>query len=45
MFSQTNSFVALCECKGAGVAQSVRCLTTDWATGFRSPGEAKHLFY
>jgi hypothetical protein len=26
---------------GAGVAQSVWCLTTDWTTGGRSPAEAK----
>jgi hypothetical protein len=26
---------------GAGIAQSVQCLTTDWTTGVRSPEEAK----
>jgi hypothetical protein len=26
---------------GAGAAQSVQCLTTDWATGVRSPTEAE----
>jgi hypothetical protein len=26
---------------GAGVAQSVKCLTTDWTTGVRSPTEAE----
>jgi hypothetical protein len=28
-------------CTGAGLAQSVYCLTTDWTTGVRSPAEAK----
>jgi hypothetical protein len=26
---------------GAGVAQSVQCLTTDWTTGVRSPAETE----
>jgi hypothetical protein len=26
---------------GAGVTQSLLCLTTDWTTGVRSPAEAK----
>jgi hypothetical protein len=26
---------------GAGVSQSVECLTTDWTTGVRSPTEAE----
>jgi hypothetical protein len=28
---------------GAGVAQSVLCLTTDWTTGVRSPTEAENF--
>jgi hypothetical protein len=28
-------------CLGAGVAQSVQCLTTDWTTGVRSPTEVE----
>jgi hypothetical protein len=28
----------------AGVAQSVKCLTTDWTTIVRSPAEAKGVF-
>jgi hypothetical protein len=29
--------------RGARVAQSVQCLTTDWTTGVRSPAEAKQF--
>jgi hypothetical protein len=29
-----------CQDLGAGVAQSVQCLTTDWTTGVRYPTEA-----
>jgi hypothetical protein len=31
--------------KVAGVAQSVQCRTTDWATGVRSPTEAEEFPY
>jgi hypothetical protein len=30
---------------GAVLAQSVKCLNTDWATGIRSPAEAKNVSY
>jgi hypothetical protein len=35
-----------CDCQelGAGVAQSVYCLTRDWAIEVRSPAEAESIF-
>jgi hypothetical protein len=30
--------------EGAGVAQIVQCLTTDWMTEVRSPAEARESF-
>jgi hypothetical protein len=30
---------------GAGVAQSVQCLTTEWTTGVRSSAETKDLSF
>jgi hypothetical protein len=32
------------EQNGAGIAQSVQCLTTDWTSGDRSPTEAEDFF-
>jgi hypothetical protein len=40
------SFVYIYICNhGAGVAQSVYCLTIDWTTGVQSLAEAKYFFF
>jgi hypothetical protein len=44
VYNNTNtefSFANLCKLEGAGVAQSVQCLTTDWTAGVWSPTEAE----